>query len=100
MHCKFTSSLVAGVSALLCTAGAQAAFVVTWDFNDSSSTVADPTATVTGTDAAKVDANDFMTAGNAGISASSDNAFLRAGSTGDDEASALSNTSYFYVTIT
>jgi len=73
---------------------AEASVVISYDFTGCSAT-----ASVTGADAAKVSANNFISLGDASISSFSDMAFLSMGATGSDLASALADADYFSVTL-
>lgn len=73
---------------------AHAQFIIAYDFTGGSAG-----ASVTGTDAAKVSAENFSDVGDAGISSNSEMAFLSMGGTGVDLASALADSNYFTVTL-
>lgn len=73
---------------------AQADFIATYDFNSNTSAV------VTGDDASAVDAGSFSHPGSAAYSSYSGTMYLKANSTGADEAAALADTDYYTVTFT
>lgn len=89
--------IVVLVAALVQRADAQ--FVVTYNFNDPSTSTIKLTADVTGSQAILVTANPFTAPGTADVSSSTDTAFLRSTETGNNEAAALADADYFQFTL-